>query len=104
MLFILTERVIPFRYGLPLSRLYARYFAGDLELFSYDGYGTSAVLYLQAHPENAQEILPIFHPTSSKKIYEAQLAANDWTEKPKSNGARKAKDKNDKKKAKKMED
>ena len=71
----------------------ARYFAGDLQLFSYDGFGTSAVLYLQAHPENAQEILPIYHPTSSKKIYEAQLAANDWTRKPTGNGASKAKGK-----------
>ena len=91
------------RYGLPLSRLYARYFAGDLQLFSFDGYGTSAVLYLQAHPEDAQEILPIFHPTSSKKIYEAQLAASDWTEKPTGNGARKAKERNKKNKAKEMD-
>ena len=34
-------------YGLPLSRLYARYLAGDLQLFSVDGLGTDAVLTLQ---------------------------------------------------------
>jgi len=32
--------------GLPLSRLYARYFGGDLQLFSMQGYGTDAFLHL----------------------------------------------------------
>lgn len=66
-------------YGLPLSRLYARYFAGDLNLYSVDGLGTDAILYLQAHPEDARERLPVYHEMGSRKIYEAQLAADDWT-------------------------
>jgi len=33
-------------YGLPTSRLYARYFHGDLQLYSVDGHGTDAFLYL----------------------------------------------------------
>lgn len=28
-------------YGLPISRLYARYFGGDLQIFSMEGYGES---------------------------------------------------------------
>lgn len=33
-------------YGLPLSRLYARYFGGDLKLVSLEGFGTDAFLHL----------------------------------------------------------
>jgi STE24 endopeptidase len=32
--------------GLPLSRLYARYFGGDLNLMSMEGHGTDAFLHL----------------------------------------------------------
>ena len=66
-------------YGLPLSRLYARYFAGDLQIHSADGWGTDAVIYLHALAGEAKERLPVYHETGSKKIYEAQLAASDWT-------------------------
>ena len=34
-------------FGLPLSRLYARYFGGDLRLVSMPGYGVDAFLYLK---------------------------------------------------------
>ncbi|KAF7723405.1 hypothetical protein EC973_002049 [Apophysomyces ossiformis] len=35
-----------FGYGLPIARLYARYFGGDLKLISMEGYGTDAYLHL----------------------------------------------------------
>ncbi len=44
-------------YGLPLSRLYARYFGGDLQVISMDGYGTDAYLHLN-RLGNVQEPLP----------------------------------------------
>lgn len=34
-------------YGLPISRLYARYFHGDIILLSCEGYGTDTVIYLK---------------------------------------------------------
>ena len=34
-------------YGLPISRLYARYFGGDLQVISMEGYGTDAYLHLK---------------------------------------------------------
>ena len=33
-------------YGLPISRLYARYFGGDLQIISMEGFGTDAYLHL----------------------------------------------------------
>ena len=33
-------------YGLPISRGYARYFGGDLNIMSMEGYGTDAFLHL----------------------------------------------------------
>lgn len=66
-------------YGLPLSRLYARYFHGDLILNSYDGYGTDAVIYLKTHKHEASELLPVFNKTSSKQ-YKASVPTADWTD------------------------
>lgn len=36
-----------FGYGLPISRLYARYFQGDLQLYSMEGSGTDAIVHLK---------------------------------------------------------
>ncbi|XP_040575952.1 pyruvate dehydrogenase (acetyl-transferring) kinase, mitochondrial isoform X1 [Lepeophtheirus salmonis] len=66
-------------YGLPLSRLYARYFHGDLILNSYDGYGTDAVVYLKTHTYEANELLPVFNKTSTKQ-YKASVPTADWTD------------------------
>jgi len=66
-------------YGLPLSRLYARYFHGDLILNSYDGYGTDAVVYLKTLTHEAKELLPVFNKTSTKQ-YKAAIPTADWTD------------------------
>ncbi len=44
-------------YGLPITRLYARYFGGDLQLISMEGYGTDAYLHLNRLGNHA-EVLP----------------------------------------------
>eukprot|EP00124_Ichthyophonus_hoferi_P001408 Ihof_evm11s72 gene=Ihof_evmTU11s72 len=53
-----------FGYGLPLSRLYARYMGGDLQLISMDGYGTDAYIYLKKSADAANEVLPTYNSTA----------------------------------------
>ncbi len=61
--------------------MYARYLAGDLRLFSSHGYGTDAVLTLQALASEARERLPIYNEIGARKLYDAQGVASDWTDK-----------------------
>ncbi|XP_048267300.1 pyruvate dehydrogenase (acetyl-transferring) kinase, mitochondrial isoform X2 [Bombus affinis] len=73
-----TVPLAGYGYGLPVSRLYARYFHGDLVLQSCDGYGTDAIIYLKALSNEANELLPIFNKTSSK-FYRTQVSTTDWS-------------------------
>ena len=88
-------------YGLPLSRLYARYFLGDLFLVSMEGFGTDALVYLkvllflatclialfQAVPVEASEVLPIYS-TSSRRYMTMSTQVADWSHQLPSQGHR----------------
>lgn len=73
-----TVPLAGYGYGLPISRLYARYFHGDIVLLSCEGYGTDAIVYLKALSDEANELLPIFNKTSSK-FYKATVPTGDWS-------------------------
>ncbi|KAK5860995.1 hypothetical protein PBY51_022428 [Eleginops maclovinus] len=64
-------------YGLPISRLYARYFQGDLKLYSLEGYGTDAVIYIRALSTESIERLPVYNK-SAWKHYKTIQEADDW--------------------------
>ena len=71
-------------YGLPLSRLYARYFHGDLVLNSHEGLGTDAVVYLKALPQDAVEVLPVFKQSLTPEAdwidqaYRQSVKSHNW--------------------------
>ncbi|XP_069093919.1 pyruvate dehydrogenase kinase, isozyme 2 isoform X2 [Pleurodeles waltl] len=66
-----------FGYGLPISRLYAKYFQGDLQLYSMEGFGTDAVIYLKALSTDSVERLPVYNK-SAWKHYQPTQEADDW--------------------------
>ncbi|XP_060111401.1 pyruvate dehydrogenase kinase, isozyme 2 isoform X1 [Heteronotia binoei] len=66
-----------FGYGLPISRLYAKYFQGDLQLFSMEGFGTDAVIYLKALSTDSVERLPVYNK-SAWRHYQTSQEADDW--------------------------
>uniref|UniRef100_A0AAY5EAS0 Protein-serine/threonine kinase n=1 Tax=Electrophorus electricus TaxID=8005 RepID=A0AAY5EAS0_ELEEL len=66
-----------FGYGLPISRLYARYFQGDLQLYSMEGYGTDAVIHLKALSTDSVERLPVYNKTALRN-YKVSQGADDW--------------------------
>ncbi|KAM8790753.1 pyruvate dehydrogenase (acetyl-transferring) kinase isozyme 1, mitochondrial isoform 2-T2 [Rhynchonycteris naso] len=66
-----------FGYGLPISRLYAQYFQGDLKLYSLEGYGTDAVIYIKALSTESIERLPVYNKAAWKH-YNTNHEADDW--------------------------
>lgn len=78
---LLTTPLAGYGYGLPISRLYAKHFNGDLWLNSADGYGTDAMVCVKVLPEDASELLPVYNKTSSS-IYTTGKQAKDWSEPP----------------------
>ncbi|XP_042328685.1 pyruvate dehydrogenase kinase, isozyme 4 isoform X2 [Sceloporus undulatus] len=72
-----TTPLAGFGYGLPISRLYAKYFHGDLSLCSISGYGTDALIYLKALSTESIEKLPVFNKSACKH-YQTAIEADDW--------------------------
>eukprot|EP00091_Calanus_sinicus_P012832 TRINITY_DN28681_c0_g1_i1.p1 TRINITY_DN28681_c0_g1~~TRINITY_DN28681_c0_g1_i1.p1 ORF type:complete len:158 (-),score=23.57 TRINITY_DN28681_c0_g1_i1:55-528(-) len=78
----LTKESVPLSglgYGLPLARLYARYFQGDMKAASYENHGTDIYIYLRALAVESVEQLPIWSDTASSKISATSSDISDWT-------------------------
>lgn len=69
-----------FGMGLPLSRLYARYFSGDLRIQTQEGVGTDVYIYLKNKNLEKREVLPNYSPNLQKWNFQNSVDfRNDWT-------------------------
>jgi len=73
-----TVPLAGYGFGLPLSKLYAKYFHGDLVLNSFEGHSTDAIIYLKVLSSQAEEYLPVYNAASSKN-YRHQPSTHDWS-------------------------
>ena len=76
--YTLSFSFLSLSYGLPLSRLYARYFQGDIKVASYENFGTDFYIYLRALAKESVEKLPIWSDTASGKISATSSDVSDW--------------------------
>jgi len=79
----LTTPMAGYGYGLPLSRLYAKYFGGDLQITSMQGFGSSAYVYLKALSGDAQEVIPLYNSYVAKQYKNdtapSLVTPKDWS-------------------------
>lgn len=61
-------------YGIPMARLYARYFKGDLVYTSVLGEGTVATYFLRSSSFNESELLPIYNSVANMG------SAEEWSD------------------------
>ena len=67
-------------YGLPLSKVYAKYFQGDLNLISMHGLGSDVYIYLKALSDDAKECLPKYSIQAANKLHRSKKnKVSDWT-------------------------
>merc|ERR1719154_137098 len=67
-------------YGIPLSRVYARYFKGDLKMMFMHGLGTDVYIYLKALSDDAKECLPKYSIHAAEKLHKKSSSkVSDWT-------------------------
>lgn len=60
--------------------LSCRYFKGDIQIASVDGYGTDVYVYMQRLSHMAQENLPVYNAVSSAKLRNIATQVRDWTD------------------------
>ena len=44
-------------HGLPISKLYAQYFGGDIQILTFKGIGTDTIIYLNKLLDNQEKII-----------------------------------------------
>jgi len=69
--------MVGYGFGIPMSKVLARYLGGDVIIRSIESYGTDVFIHLQADPTKLFEVLPVY-TSKTESFYKTKNIANEW--------------------------
>jgi len=73
----ITVPMVGYGFGIPMSKVLARYLGGDVVIRSMESYGTDAFIHLQTDPNKLFEVLPVY-TSKTESFYKTKNMVNEW--------------------------